>query len=117
MYSLVLLLVFLFAMIAIGVWGMRKTKTMNDFFLGGRSLGPWMSAFAFGTTYFSAVIFIGFAGSQGWNMGLNALWIGVGNAIFGALLAWLVLGKRTRRMSQNLNAMTMPEFLEARFGS
>ncbi|HPS44149.1 MAG TPA: sodium transporter, partial [Treponemataceae bacterium] len=117
MYSLVLLLVFLFAMIAIGVWGMRKTTTMNDFFLGGRSLGPWVSAFAYGTTYFSAVIFIGFAGSQGWGMGLNALWIGVGNAIFGAMLAWLVLGKRTRRMTQNLNVMTMPEFLEARYGS
>ena len=117
MYSLVLLLVFLFAMIAIGVWGMRKTTTMNDFFLGGRSLGPWVSAFAYGTTYFSAVIFIGFAGSQGWGMGLNALWIGVGNAVFGALLAWLVLGKRTRRMTQNLNVMTMPEFLEARYGS
>ncbi len=117
MYSLVLLLVFLFAMIAIGVWGMKKTTSLNDFFLGGRSLGPWMSAFAYGTTYFSAVIFIGFAGSQGWNMGLNALWIGVGNAVFGALLAWLVLGKRTRRMSQNLNVMTMPEFLEARYGS
>ncbi len=117
MYSLVLLLVFLFAMIAIGVWGMRKTTTLNDFFLGGRSLGPWMSAFAFGTTYFSAVIFIGFAGSQGWNMGLNALWIGVGNSLFGALLAWLVLGKRTRRMTQNLDVMTMPEFLEARYGS
>jgi len=117
MYSLVLLLVFLFAMIAIGVWGMRKTSTMNDFFLGGRTLGPWMSAFAYGTTYFSAVIFIGFAGSQGWNMGLNALWIGVGNALFGAMLAWLVLGKRTRRMTQKLDVMTMPEFLEARYGS
>ena len=117
MYSLVLLLVFLFAMIAIGVWGMRKTTTLNDFFLGGRTLGPWMSAFAYGTTYFSAVIFIGFAGSQGWNMGLNALWIGVGNALLGAMLAWLVLGKRTRRMTQKLDVMTMPEFLEARYGS
>jgi SSS family solute:Na+ symporter len=104
-------------MIAIGVWGMRKTTTLNDFFLGGRTLGPWMSAFAYGTTYFSAVIFIGFAGSQGWNMGLNALWIGVGNALLGAMLAWLVLGKRTRLMTQKLDVMTMPEFLEARYGS
>ena len=76
-----------------------------------------MSAFAYGTTYFSAVIFIGFAGNLGWNMGLNALWVGVGNAVLGALLAWLVLGKRTRRMTQKLNVMTMPEFLEARYGS
>ena len=117
MYSLVLLLAFLVLMVSIGVWGMKKTSSMNDFFLGGRTLGPWMSAFAYGTTYFSAVIFIGFAGNLGWNMGLNALWVGVGNAVLGALLAWLVLGKRTRRMTQKLNVMTMPEFLEARYGS
>ena len=117
MYSLALLLVFLFGMVAIGVWGMRKTTTMNDFFLGGRTLGPWMSAFAYGTTYFSAVIFIGFAGKQGWQFGFNALWIGIGNAVLGAFLAWIVLGKRTRRMTQKLDVMTMPEFLEARYGS
>jgi len=117
MYSLVLLLAFLVLMVAVGVWGMKKTTSLNDFFLGGRSLGPWMSSFAYGTTYFSAVIFIGFAGKQGWGFGLNALWIGLGNALLGALLAWLVLGKRTRRMTQKLNVMTMPEFLEARYGS
>ncbi|HOT62181.1 MAG TPA: sodium/solute symporter [Treponemataceae bacterium] len=116
-YSLILLLAFLVVMVSVGVWGMRKTATLNDFFLGGRTLGPWMSAFAYGTTYFSAVIFIGFAGSQGWNLGLNALWIGIGNALLGAMLAWLVLGRRTRVMTQRLNVMTMPEFLEARYGS
>ena len=117
MASLVLLLVFLVVMVVVGVWGMRKTSTLNDFFLGGRSCGPWMSAFAYGTTYFSAVVFIGFAGKQGWGFGFNALWIGVGNAILGAMLAWFLLAKRTRRMTQNLNTMTMPEFLEARYDS
>lgn len=117
MYSLVLLLVFLFVMVAVGVWGMKKTTTLNDFFLGGRSLGPWISAFAYGTTYFSAVIFIGFAGRQGWQFGFSAILIGVGNAFLGAMLAWLVLGKRTRVMTQRLGVMTMPEFLEARYGS
>ncbi|MDR1748444.1 MAG: sodium transporter, partial [Spirochaetaceae bacterium] len=117
MYSLVLLLVFLVMMISVGVWGMRKTATLNDFFLGGRNSGPWISAFAYGTTYFSAVVFIGFAGKQGWLFGLNALWIGIGNAVLGAMLAWVILARRTRRMTQNLNVMTMPEFLEARYGS
>ncbi len=117
MYSLILLLVFLLVMITVGVWGMRRTSSLNDFFLGGRSSGPWMSAFAYGTTYFSAVVFIGFAGKQGWLFGLNALWIGVGNAVLGAMLAWLLLARRTRRMTQNLGSMTMPEFLEARYGS
>ncbi len=117
MYSLILLLVFLVLMVCVGVWGMKKTTTLNDFFLGGRTLGPWFSAFAYGTTYFSAVIFIGFAGTQGWKLGLNALWIGIGNALLGAMLAWLVLARRTRRMTQKLDVMTMPEFLEARYGS
>jgi SSS family solute:Na+ symporter len=96
---------------------MRRTKTLGDFFLGGRTLGPWISAAAYGTSYFSAVIFIGFAGAQGWQFGLNALWIAVGNALAGAGLAWLVLARRTRRQTQNLDAMTMPEYLQARYGA
>ncbi len=116
-YSVLFLVLFMIMMVAIGLWGMFKTKTMDDFFLGGRSLGPWISAFAFGTTYFSAVLFIGFAGKLGWTFGLGALWIAVGNVIAGSLLAWLVLGKRTRRMTQNLDVMTMPEFFEERYGA
>ncbi|MDR2182290.1 MAG: sodium transporter [Treponema sp.] len=111
------LAVFFALMTGIGIWGMKKTKTLGDFFLGGRTLGPWVSAVAYGTSYFSAVIFIGFAGTQGWQFGLDALWIAAGNAIIGAGAAWLVLARRTRRMTQNLNAMTMPEFLQERYGA
>jgi SSS family solute:Na+ symporter len=113
----VFLAVFLALMTGIGIWGMRKTKTLGDFFLGGRSLGPWISAVAYGTSYFSAVIFIGFAGAQGWQFGLNALWIALGNALIGAFAAWLVLARRTRRMTQNLDAMTMPQYLQERYGA
>lgn len=117
MYSLVLLLLYLLVLICVGVWSMKKSTTLQDFFLGGRSCGPWISAFAYGTTYFSAVVFIGFAGKQGWLFGFNSLWIAVGNAFFGAFLAWILLAKRTRNMTQRLNTMTMPEFLEARYES
>jgi solute:Na+ symporter, SSS family len=117
MWGIIFLVIFLSGMILIGIWGMRKTSTLNDFFLGGRNVGPWITAFAYGTTYFSAVLFIGFAGRQGWLFGFNALWIALGNALFGALLAWLVLGKRTRRMTQNLDVMTMPEFFTERYQS
>jgi SSS family solute:Na+ symporter len=113
--SIILLVIFLAAMLAIGIWGMRRTKTLSDFFLGGRTVGPWVSAIAYGTTYFSAVLFIGFAGKLGWGFGLPVLWIAAGNVLFGSLAAWLVLGRRTRRMSQNLEALTMPEFLAARY--
>ena len=115
--GIVFLAIFLAVMVTVGIWGMRRTKTLGDFFLGGRTVGPWISAAAYGTTYFSAVIFIGFAGTQGWQFGLNALWIALGNGLIGAGLAWLVLARRTRRMTQNLDAMTMPEFLQERYGA
>jgi len=115
MFSIIALSFFLVVMILIGLWGLRKTATLSDFFLGGRTIGPWISAFAYGTSYFSAVIFIGFAGSIGWGFGLKGLAIAAGNAIFGGLLAWFVLGKRTRKMTQNLDVMTMPEFFHERF--
>ncbi len=106
---------FIAVMVGIGIWGMRKTSSVGDFFLGNRSIGPWISAFAYGTTYFSAVLFIGFAGKLGWGFGINVLWIAVGNTLIGSLLAWLVLAKRTRRMTNNLDVMTMPEFLHERY--
>ncbi len=113
--AVIYLVLFLIMMVIIGIWGARKTTSINDFFLGNRSIGPWISAFAYGTTYFSAVIFIGFAGKLGWEFGLNALWVAAGNTFIGALLAWIVLGKRTRTMTKNLEVMTMPEFLQERY--
>ncbi len=115
MFSIILLVVFFTIMIGIGLWGMKKTSSLNDFFLGGRSIGPWVSAMAYGTTYFSAVAFIGFAGKLGWVFGLQTMWIVAGNALIGAFGAWMVLGRRTRRMTQNLDVMTMPEFLQERY--
>lgn len=96
---------------------MRRTRTVGDFFLGGRSVGPWLSAFAYGTTYFSAVIFIGYAGKVGWGFGISALWIAIGNAFIGTYLAWRLLAKPTRVMTSRLQAMTMPGFLAKRFDS
>jgi len=85
--------------------------------LGGRSVGPWLTAFAYGTSYFSAVIFVGYAGQFGWKFGIASTWIGIGNAVFGSLLAWIVLGRRTRLMSQHLGSSTMPEFFGKRYSS
>lgn len=116
MLSIIFVSLFVIALIGVGIWGMKKTTSLNDFFIGSRSIGPWVSAFSYGTSYFSAVVFIGFAGKFGWGFGLNALWIAVGNAFLGAFLAWIVLGKRTRRMTQNLDVVTMPEFLQERYG-
>ena len=112
-----LVVFYVIVMLAVGFWCMKRTKNVGDFFLGGRSLGPWMSAFAYGTTYFSAVLFIGYAGRLGWGFGIQTLWIVLGNTFVGTFLAWLILAGRTRDMTVRLNAMTMPEFLRARYDS
>lgn len=117
MSTWIILIVYLAVMIGIGVYCKQRTKSVSEFVLGGRSLGPWFTAFAYGTSYFSAVVFIGYAGQFGWSYGLASTWIGIGNALLGSLLAWVILGKRTRIMSKHLEATTMPEFFERRFGS
>ncbi len=115
--KLAILVLYVVAMLYLGYVGMRRTRTVGDFFLGGRTIGPWISAFAYGTTYFSAVLFVGYAGKLGWGFGPHTLWIVAGNTLVGSLLAWLVLARRTRTMTARLGAMTMPEFFEARYGS
>jgi len=117
MLKWILLVLFFVLMAGIGFINMKKASTLQNFFLGGRNMGPWFSAFAYGTTYFSAVIFIGYAGKTGWQFGLSAVWIGIGNALLGSLLAWVVLAKKTRAMTRRLNASTMPEFFEKRYDS
>lgn len=104
-------------MIGIGLYCRKHATDVNGFVLGGRSVGPWLTAFAYGTSYFSAVIFIGYAGQFGWKFGIASTWIGIGNAIIGSMLAWVVLGRRTRIMTQHLDSATMPEFFGARFNS
>ena len=115
--TLPLLLVFFAVMIGVGLYCKKHTTSVDGFVLGGRSVGPWLTAFAFGTSYFSAVIFVGYAGQFGWNFGLASTWIGIGNAFIGSLLAWIILGKRTRIMTQSLGSKTMPDFFEKRYNS
>ena len=110
-WKLVIVLAYLLLMGLVGFLTMKKNRTASDFFLGNRNIGPWMSAFAYGTTYFSAVIFIGYAGKIGWQFGISSLWIVLGNSLIGSFLAWKVLGRRTREMTVRLGTMTMPAFL------
>ena len=113
----ILLAAYFALLIAIGWMCRKKATDVNGFVLGGRTVGPWLTAFAYGTSYFSAVIFVGYAGQFGWNFGLASTWIGLGNAFIGSLLAWLVLGRRTRIMTQHLMSKTMPDFFGIRYES
>lgn len=115
--KIVLLVLFFAVMVAVGVYSRKHATSVDGFVLGGRSVGPWLTAFAYGTSYFSAVVFVGYAGQFGWKYGLASTWIGLGNAIIGSLLAWVVLGRRTKVMTQHLNVKTMPDFFGERYGS
>lgn len=117
MLKLVILIIYFAVLIGIGLYCRKHATDVNGFVLGGRSVGPWLTAFAYGTSYFSAVVFVGYAGQFGWKYGIAATWAGIGNAIIGSLLAWVVLGRRTRIMSQHLDSATMPQYFGKRFGS
>ena len=115
--KIILTIIFLAVLIGIGVYSRKQAGSVDGFVLGGRSVGPWLSAFAFGTSYCSAVVFVGYAGQFGWKYGLSSTWIGIGNALIGSLLAWIVLGRRTKLMTQHIESRTMPDFFGTRYQS
>lgn len=115
--KLLALIIYFAVMVGIGIYCRKHATDVNGFVLGGRSVGPWLTAFAYGTSYFSAVVFVGYAGQFGWKYGIAATWAGIGNAIIGSLLAWVILGRRTRIMTQHLDSATMPQFFGRRFDS
>ena len=114
--KIILTIIFLCITVAVGVYSRRQARTVDGFVLGGRNVGGWLTAFAYGTSYFSAVVFVGYAGQFGWKYGMSSSWIGVGNAVIGSLLAWVVLGRRTRLMTQHIESRTMPDFFGTRYG-
>ena len=115
--KLAMIVAFFAVTLLVGVTAARRAKGVDGFVLGGRSVGPWLTAFSFGTSYFSAVIFIGYAGRFGWNFGLASTWVGLGNAFIGSLMAWMLLGRRTRVMTQHIGSRTMPDFFGLRYKS
>ena len=117
LYTIIALGAFALTMTLIGCISYKKSKTLDGFLIGGRKIGAWATAFAYGTAYFSAVVFVGYAGQHGWNIGIGAIWIGIGNAVLGCLLSWLLFANRTRKMTKKLNARTMPDYFEKRYNS
>ncbi len=113
----VVLVGYILMMAGVLLFTARKKQTLNGFFLGDGKVGPWFAAFSYGTSYFSAVIIIGYAGKIGWGHGLSATWIGLGNAFLGNMLAWKLLAGRANAMARRMDVVTMPGFFEKRYGS
>lgn len=114
--SLILVL-YAIVIIIIGFRSFRQIRSTTDFVLGGGRVGAFLSAFSYGTAYFSAVLFVGFAGKIGWNFGLSSIWIGVFNALIGVFLVWILLAWRVKQQTTQLNVSTMTEFFEKRYHS
>ena len=117
LYTIIALVLYAVLMAGIGIISFRKSKTLDGFLVGGRKIGAWSTAFAYGSAYFSAVVFIGYAGQHGWNIGIGAIWIGIGNTLIGCLLSWLLFANRTRKMTKKLDARTMSDYFEKRYNS
>ena len=117
LYTIIALCIYAVVMALVGCISYGKSKSLDSFLLGGRNIGAWATAFAYGTSYFSAVVFVGYAGQHGWNIGIGSIWIGVGNAVLGCLLSWLLLANRTRKLTKRLDAKTISEFFEKRYSS
>lgn len=117
LYTIIALCIYALGMALVGCISYGKSKTLDGFLIGGRNIGAWATAFAYGTTYFSAVVFVGYAGQHGWNIGLGSIWIGIGNAVLGCLLSWLLFANRTRKMTKKIGARTMPDYFCKRYNS
>ncbi len=117
LYTIISLGVYIITTVLIGFISYGKSKSLDGFLIGGRNIGAWATAFAYGTTYFSAVVFVGYAGQHGWNIGIGSIWIGIGNAVLGCLLSWILFADRTRKMTKELDAKTMPEYFQKRYDS
>ncbi len=114
---IIVLSLYALMIIWVGIRGFRGTRTFNDFYLGGGDVGPWMTAFSYGTAYFSAVLFIGFAGNIGWNFGFSGLWVALVNALLGVLAVWWLVGRRLKDAAAEYGANTMPGFLHKRYNA
>ena len=98
----------------IGYYGSTKTKTAKDYYFASHTVGPWAIALAYGATCYSATLIIGYGGLS-YKIGSSMLWIAATNIFIMTYLAWVVLGKRVRKMQENLNSYTVMELLTKRY--
>lgn len=109
--------VYVAVMLIFGVVSGKKAEGLASFTVGKRNAGAWLTALSYGTAYFSAVMFVGYAGGSGWSYGLWAVLVGIGNAVLGSYFAWKLLARRTRAVSHRFHIKSMPQLFFIRYGS
>src|SRR5512136_1330693 len=112
----IIILVYLLATLYLGYRGWKSTKDSEGYLVAGRKTHPYIMAMSYGATFISTSAIVGFGGTAGL-FGMGLLWLTLLNIFVGIFLAFIVYGKRTRKIGHNLNAMTFPELLGKRFDS
>lgn len=112
---LIAIIIYLVGMIAIGIWTSAKNKSSDDFYIGGRKLGPFVTAMSAEASDMSGWLLMGLPAVALMGGLAEASWTAIGLAI-GTYLNWLFVAKRLRVYSYKLNAFTLPDFFSKRFG-
>ena len=113
-YILVSIVAYLLLVLGIGVWCSSKNKTTDDFYLGGRKLGPFVTAMSAEASDMSSYLLMGVPGVALLTGIADASWTAIGLAI-GTYLNWLLVAKKLRRYSSKVDAATVPAFFSNRF--
>ena len=112
---LIAMVVYMAAVVGIGVYfAKRANRNAEAYFLGGRSLGPWVAAFSAEASDMSGWLLMGLPGLAYWTGLAEAGWTAIGLFI-GTYLNWLIVSRRLRRYSEKLDAITIPSFFSRRF--
>ena len=107
--------VYLIAMLGVGVWFAKKNNSVDDFYLGGRKLGPFVTAMSAEASDMSSWLLMGLPGVAYISGLAEASWTAIGLAV-GTYLNWLIVARRIRRYSNHLDAITVPQFFSKRWG-
>ena len=97
-----------------GLYAKKKTKTLEDFMVAGRKIGPLLLGLSFGVTYFSAVMIVG-GGQYSWLWGIGVVWVASIDVLVGVFLVFVLFGSRTKRLGEHFESMTVPQFLSKRY--
>jgi SSS family solute:Na+ symporter len=112
----IVILIYTFILGYTGYVAWRRTKTAEEFMVAGRTTHPYIMAMSYGATFISTAAIVGFGGIAG-QYGMGILWLVFFNILIGIFIAFVLFGKKTRKMGHNLGALTFPEFLSRRFDS
>ena len=107
--------VYLIAMLGVGVWFAKKNNSVDDFYLDGRKLGPFVTAMSAEASDMSSWLLMGLPGVAYLSGLAEASWTAIGLAV-GTYLNWLIVARRIRRYSNHLDAITVPQFFSKRWG-